>query len=105
MYFTTILDTPWSFTEAAINAGIRIAVLAFFAFLVDRVSVQSAALRQRVAVLEGILPVCLVCKRIRDERARWLPLEEYTRSPTAKEGTNEVCPDCRSKLTETYDRR
>ena len=105
LYFTTILDTPWSFTEAAINAGIRVAVLGFLAILIDRVAIQSAALSTRVAVLEGLLPVCAVCKRIRDERETWHPLEQYVLSASKDGIHHEVCPDCAPKFREAMDRR
>lgn len=105
LYFTTILDTPWSLTEAAINAGIRIAVLGFFAVLVDRVAVQAVALSRRAEVLEGMLPVCVLCKRVRDEREMWRPLEQYMLSKPKEQVSREVCPDCAAKSSEILDRR
>lgn len=105
LYFTTILDAPWSFTEAAINAGIRMAVLGFFAILVDRVAIQAAALKNRVQILEGMLPVCAVCKRIRDERETWHTLEQYVVSQSKDRVSHEVCPDCAARFGEIFDRR
>ena len=105
LYFTTILNAPWSFAEAAVNAGIRIAVLGFFAVLVDRVAVQSAALSKRAELLEGMLPVCVLCKRVRDERKTWHPLEQYVLSKSKEQVTHEVCPDCAVKSNEMLDRR
>ena len=66
LYFTTILPTPWSPAEATINAVIRISVLGFMAVLIDRVAVQAVELNRRVMILEGMLPVCVGCRRIRD---------------------------------------
>jgi hypothetical protein len=105
LYFTVILDAPWSFLEAVINAGIRVAVLGSFAFLVNRVAVQSSALNTRVKILEGMLPVCLVCKRIRDEHEGWRPIEQYVRTESDSRIDSEVCPECATKLNEAYDRR
>ena len=105
LYFTTILDTPWSFTEAAINAGIRVAVLGLFAVLIDRVAIQSAALNKRIQILEGMLPVCAVCKRIRDERETWSQLEQYMISRPKDGISHEVCPDCAVKFGDAMDRR
>jgi len=105
LYFTTILDTPWSFTEAAINAGIRVAVLGLFAVLIDRVAIQSAALSQRIQILEGMLPVCAVCKRIRDEHETWSQLEQYVLSRSKHGISHEVCPDCAVKFGDAMDRR
>ena len=105
LYFTTLLDAPWSFTEGAINAGIRIAVLASFALLVDRVAIQSAALGTRVQLLEGMLPICGVCKRIRDEGEAWRPLEQYVLAQSKDRVTHELCPECSVRVGALLDRR
>jgi len=84
---------------------IRIAVLGFFAVLVDRVAIQAAALNKRVKVLEGMLPVCAVCKRVRDERETWHPLEQYLLSQPKEQIRHEVCPDCAAKFGQMLDRR
>jgi hypothetical protein len=105
LYFTTILNVPWSFTEAGINAAIRVGVLGYFAILVDRVAVQSAALRQRVEILEGMLPICAVCKRIRGDHDAWQPVEQYRQPEARNEIAHEICPDCTAKLSQAFDRR
>jgi hypothetical protein len=104
LYFTTILETPWSFTEAAINAGIRILVLGSFAVAVDRVA-HTRALNRRMQILEGMLPICAVCKRIRGEDQRWQRLDQYLLAQSKDQISNEVCPDCSARLGETFDRR
>ena len=111
LYFTTILDTPWSFTEASINAAIRIGVLGFVATLVDRVALQALALSTRVRQLEGILPVCTTCKRIRDDRQQWQSLDQYVLSESKGPIDHAICPDCTATLSEqarrndTFERR
>lgn len=61
---------------------------------------QLRASLHRVKKLEGLLPVCSSCKRIRteptepDEPHRWLPLESYIRTETNLEFSHGVCPDC-----------
>ena len=105
LYFTTILDAPWSFTEAAINAAIRMTVLGAFAFLVDRIAVQAKALSERVEILEGMLPVCAICKRIRDDGEKWQPVEQYFLTQSKDHISHEVCPDCARRVGETFDRR
>jgi hypothetical protein len=105
LYFTTILAAPWSFTDAAINAGIRMLVLGLLAVLVDRVAVQTAALSRRAQILEGMLPICAVCKRIRGEHGTWQPLEQYVLAQSRDQVSDEVCPDCAARLGETFDRR
>ena len=105
LYFTSILDAPWSFTEAAINAAIRMTVLGAFAVLVDRIAVQAKALSERVEILEGMLPICALCKRIRDDGEKWQPVEQYFLTQSKDHISHEVCPDCARRVGETFDRR
>jgi hypothetical protein len=50
-----------------------------------------------VRELEGILPVCAYCKRIRDDGDRWRQLEEYVSAHTEAEFSHGICPECREK--------
>lgn len=51
-------------------------------------------LRQELHFLEGLLPVCSYCKRIRNGESRWLTLEHYIQEHTEVEFSHGVCPDC-----------
>ena len=62
-----------------------------------------AALTQ-VRRLEGLLPVCASCRRIRveshDAQApdRWMPLEEYIRTETDTQFSHGMCEECLRRL-------
>ena len=47
-----------------------------------------------VHTLEGLLPICGHCKKIRDQEGRWTAVETYIRSRTATEFSHTICPDC-----------
>ena len=34
-----------------------------------------------IHTLEGLLPICLSCKKIQDQKGNWLPFEYYVRAP------------------------
>ena len=53
----------------------------------------SAALG-RIRTLEGLLPICAHCKKIRDDAGTWKPVESYFESRTSVEFTHGICPDC-----------
>jgi hypothetical protein len=53
---------------------------------------------QRMKYLEGILPVCASCKKIRDEKGVWHPIESYIRDKSSAEFSHGICPDCARKL-------
>jgi len=52
----------------------------------------------QVRALQGLLPVCASCKRIRDYAGHWRQMEEYVSSHSNTEFTHGLCPDCRRKL-------
>lgn len=47
----------------------------------------------RIRILEGFLPACAVCKRIR-RGSRWVPLEEFILDHTEARMTHGLCPEC-----------
>jgi phosphoserine phosphatase RsbU/P len=51
-------------------------------------------LKEQVKRLEGVLPTCMYCKRIRDHRDAWVGIEEYITKRTAASFSHGVCPDC-----------
>ena len=56
-----------------------------------------AALQKAVAqlkTLHGLLPICMHCKKIRDDRGHWSPVEEYVRDRTDAEFSHGLCPQC-----------
>ncbi len=52
------------------------------------------SLQAEVKRLEGLLPICSYCKRIRDEQNLWTGLESYITKRTDAEFTHGICPDC-----------
>jgi PAS domain S-box-containing protein len=50
-----------------------------------------------VKVLQGILPICASCKRIRTEEGRWDAVESFVRERTNAEFSHGICPDCARK--------
>jgi hypothetical protein len=44
--------------------------------------------------LEGILPTCAYCKRIRDDDGDWHQFELYIRERSQAEFSHGICPEC-----------
>ena len=55
---------------------------------------QLAEVEAEVKVLEGILPICASCKRIRTEGEQWQAVESYVREHSEAEFSHGLCPDC-----------
>jgi len=47
-----------------------------------------------VDVLSGLLPICFICKKIKDENGTWKQIEQYFSSRTEAEFSHGFCPEC-----------
>jgi len=58
----------------------------------------------RVKILEGILPTCQYCKKIRlpdgeeNNPKSWIPIETYIRERSGASFSHGICPECMKKL-------
>lgn len=48
----------------------------------------------RIRRLEGIIPICMYCKKIRDDSSSWQRLENYISEHSDALFSHGVCPDC-----------
>ena len=56
----------------------------------------------KVKVLQGILPICARCKKIRDGKGDWHAMESYIREHSDADFSHGVCPECLNKLYPGY---
>ena len=52
---------------------------------------------EKINQLEGILPICLYCKKIRDDEDHWHEIEDYICEHSNAEFSHGVCPGCMQK--------
>lgn len=57
-------------------------------------------LRRDLQQLEGLLPICADCKRIRDDAERWGSLEHYIEKRSEAQFSHGICPDCYAKYVQ-----
>jgi DNA-binding response OmpR family regulator len=76
---------------ARLQTGLRIVRLQ--QNLAARVAELEAALSQ-VKQLQGLLPICSYCKRIRDDKNYWQQVEHYIGAHTQARFSHGICPDC-----------
>jgi PAS domain S-box-containing protein len=55
-----------------------------------------------VKTLNGLLPICSHCKKIRNDKGYWTQVEEYITRNTDAVFTHGLCPDCAQKLYPEY---
>ncbi len=48
----------------------------------------------RVKHLEGIIPICMYCKKIRDDEAIWQKMEKYISEHSEVMFSHSICPEC-----------
>lgn len=61
-----------------------------------RVAERVINLQHTISQLEGLLPICSYCKKVRDGDDHWHPLERYVGQKTETSFTQAYCPDCRN---------
>jgi GAF domain-containing protein len=60
----------------------------------ERTLQELKAALANIRTLEGLLPICLSCKKIQDQRGDWQPFEYYVRAHSEAKVTHKICPDC-----------
>jgi hypothetical protein len=53
---------------------------------------------KELKTLQGLLPICVGCKKIRDDRGYWKRLEQYLEEHSEAKFSHGLCPDCFAKL-------
>ncbi|MFH2057271.1 MAG: response regulator [Pseudomonadota bacterium] len=48
----------------------------------------------RIKTLEGIIPICCVCKKIRDDKGYWEQIEQYISKHSKAAFSHGICPEC-----------
>jgi sigma-B regulation protein RsbU (phosphoserine phosphatase) len=65
-----------------------------------KVAERILGLRQHVQQLEGLLPICQYCKRIRGGDESWESIERYVENRSEAQFSHGICPDCYKKHVE-----
>jgi phosphoserine phosphatase RsbU/P len=54
-----------------------------------------------VKQLQGILPICSHCKKVRDDQNYWQQVESYISTHTDAQFSHGICPECFEHITKT----
>ena len=90
-----------------LSFGILVGIQILSAFgmiimIVERKTERVEKTERHVERLEGLLPICAHCKKIRDKDGNWQVLENYIESRTTAEFSHGVCPECLEKHYKKY---
>jgi hypothetical protein len=92
-FFLSVWHVPSSWVLEAADTAIDVMTLLALVAVIDYLARQ----RREIQVLEGLLPICGFCKRIRDENGGWLQLERYITDRSEAQFSHTFCPDCGSR--------
>jgi hypothetical protein len=81
---------PASWVLQIADTSTDVAILVGTSLVIDRLVRQDREIR----VLEGLLPICSFCKRIRDEQGEWRQLETYIAARSGARFSHTFCPEC-----------
>ena len=57
---------------------------------------------EEIKTLEGILPICSYCHKIRDDEGAWDQMESYISRHTDAKFSHGICEDCEKNLLEKF---
>lgn len=77
--------------RARIQAGVRI--LQLQQALAERIRQLEEAMQQ-IHTLQGLIPICSYCHKIRDDREVWQKMEIYIQKHSEARFSHGICPDC-----------
>lgn len=90
------LRKPFDETELLARVEVGIRFMDLQRKLGDRVQELEKALTQ-VRRLEGLLPICSYCKRIRNEQDYWERVDAYISQHANVRFSHNICPECYEK--------
>jgi CheY-like chemotaxis protein len=53
---------------------------------------------ERVRQMKRLLPICMYCKKVRDDESYWQEIDEYIHTHTGTDFSHGICPECMSDI-------
>lgn len=101
IWLNEIFDLPHIFFQAEITPinweeslfeSIFILILAIIIISITN------RLFKKMKILEGLLPICASCKKIRDDKGYWKQVDTYIHEHSAVEFSHGLCDECSEKM-------
>jgi sigma-B regulation protein RsbU (phosphoserine phosphatase) len=91
------ITKPFDFEELRARVQVGERVVRLQQSLAERVRELEDALAN-VNALQGLLPICLYCKKIRDDQNYWQQVDKYIGDHSGARFSHGVCPDCYERV-------
>lgn len=93
------LTKPYHRDELCGRVQVGVRMIELQTKLADRVGQLEQALEQ-VKRLQGIIPICGYCKKIRDDQDYWQNVDSYIATHSEAEFSHGICPSCFTEIVE-----
>jgi PleD family two-component response regulator len=70
--------------------------------LQDKITQLQKAMDE-IKILRGIIPICIYCKKIRNDEGCWEQMEQYIRNRSEAEFSHGICQECAKKVLNGID--
>jgi len=87
---------PYDVEELQVRIGVGRKVVELQSLLAGRIAELQDALAQ-IKTLRGLLPICMYCKKIRDDKQYWQQVEGFISEHSEAQFSHSICPDCYKK--------
>jgi hypothetical protein len=84
-------DEPTTFSQRRGEVILEVSI--YFIVVISSYYYIRKKIRTEIKILEGFIPICANCKKIRQD-LDWKALEEYISANSLAKFTHSMCPDC-----------
>ena len=84
-------DAPTLYSQ---RSGEIIIELSIFSIVMVFEAVLLKNLYRRIRLLEGFIPICANCKKIKNTEDQWEQIEQYITKHSLAQFSHGICPDC-----------
>ena len=93
LFFEWNIVKPWNHADSVINMALLAVALASVPVVIHYIRQQ----QRRIKILQGFLPICSFCKKIRTGENAWVQMERYITNHSQAAFTHTLCPECAAK--------
>lgn len=78
-------------------------ILLVISYILAKTMYQKKEAQGKIKILNGLLPICSSCKKIRNDYGYWDQLEGYICDHSEADFSHSICPDCIKKIYPDLD--
>lgn len=87
---------PYNVEELQVRVGVGCRVVELQAAMAGQIRELQDAMAH-IKTLRGLLPICMYCKKVRNDKQYWQQVEGYIAEHTDAQCSHGICPDCYKK--------